>query len=370
MSPAQAGPRLRQLSDIAWRLGVVAAALFVVGALIWHLRLVTIPIFIAVMICTALAPPVNALEKRGVRTLAATWIVFGGALVVLGGVFTLIIPPTIEEFSDVGAAVSDGLRDVEDWLVEGPLDLDRDEVQRWTRDPVGRVEDIAGESSDAILAGARTAGEVAIGAVLALVLTFLFLKDGRRIQRTVLGRMRPHRRDVVRACANRIWQALGGFLRGAAILGVVEGIIIATTMTIVGAPLAIPVAVLTLFGAFFPIVGAVVAGAIAVLVTLAAVGPVPALVVLIVAVIVQQLDNDLLAPFIYGQSLSLHPAAILVALTAGGALAGAAGAFLAVPLVSAVWGVTAELWDRRDDLMPLTTQQPREPEASAAPEDP
>jgi hypothetical protein len=105
--------------------------------------------------------------------------------------------------------------------------------------------------------------------------------------------------------------------------------------------------VLTFLGAFFPIVGAVVAGAVAVLVTLASSGVGPALVVLAVAVVVQQLDNDLLAPVIYGHSLHLHPVAVLLALTVGASLGGIIGAFVAVPLTASAWGVAAEVRDRR-----------------------
>ena len=102
-------------------------------------------------------------------------------------------------------------------------------------------------------------------------------------------------------------------------------------------------AVLTFFGAFFPIVGAVVMGTVAALVTLAGAGVVPAAVVLVVVVVVQQLDNDLLAPFIYGHSLHLHPIAVLLALAVGASLGGIIGAFVAVPLTSAAWGVGDEV---------------------------
>ena len=140
--------------------------------------------------------------------------------------------------------------------------------------------------------------------------------------------------------------ALSGYMRGAALLGLVEAIIIASTVWIVGGTLVGPVAILTFFAAFFPVVGAVVAGALAVLVTLATGGLTAALIVLGVAVAVQQLDNDLLAPFIYGQTLQLHPAAVLIAITAGGALGGIVGAFLSVPLTGAAAGVFAAVWDR------------------------
>ena len=86
--------------------------------------------------------------------------------------------------------------------------------------------------------------------------------------------------------------------------------------------------------AFFPFVGAIAAGVIAVSVTLVTSGSAAAGIVAIVAIVVQQLDNDLLAPVIYGRALQLHPLVVILALTSGAAIAGIAGALIAVPLVA------------------------------------
>jgi predicted PurR-regulated permease PerM len=94
--------------------------------------------------------------------------------------------------------------------------------------------------------------------------------------------------------------------------------------------------------AFIPFAGAIVAGALAVLVTLATSGTGGALIILVVAVLVQQFDNELLAPWIYGKALDMHPVAVLLAITAGGALFGLAGAFLAVPVTALVVNVVVE----------------------------
>jgi predicted PurR-regulated permease PerM len=347
-----AGFRLRRLSDIVWRVGLLALAAFAIAALAWRLRVVTLPVFVALLLCTGLTPPVTALERRGWRPLPATAAIFVAFLVVLAGVLVLIVPPTVAELDGVGAAVTSGIEEVADWLVDGPIGLDREEVERYTADPLGEVGRLLGDSPVSVVAGVRYVGETLVGAVLTLVLTFMFLKDGRRFQRWVLARLPRVQGELVSAVARRGWDAFGGFLRGAALLGVVEGIAIGTTLWLVGAPLAIPVGVLTFIGAFFPIVGAVVAGALAVLATLATVGPTQAVVVLVVAVLVQQLDNDLLAPLIYGRSLTMPPAAILLTLTAGGSIGGIAGAFLAVPLVAAVAGAVQEVWRRREVIDP------------------
>jgi predicted PurR-regulated permease PerM len=106
---------------------------------------------------------------------------------------------------------------------------------------------------------------------------------------------------------------------------------------------------ITFLGAFVPIVGAITAGAIAVLVTLATAGTVPALIVAGVALAVQQLDNDLLAPVIYGRSLQLHPLVILLGIAVGGALFGFVGTVFAVPVMAAGLSAASELRHRETD---------------------
>jgi predicted PurR-regulated permease PerM len=51
-------------------------------------------------------------------------------------------------------------------------------------------------------------------------------------------------------------------------------------------------------------------------------------------VVVQQLESNVLSPLLMGRTLALHPALVIVAVTAGATLSGVAGAFLAVPALA------------------------------------
>jgi predicted PurR-regulated permease PerM len=260
----------------------------------------------------------------------------------------LVVPPTVNGTAGLEDASAGAIQDVEDWLVEGPLGLQRDDVRQYTSDPAGQVIEMVEASSLSISSGAKLVGETLVVALLALVLTFYFLKDGRRLQRWVLERLGDRRGLVVRRMSARAWSSFGGYLRGSATLGAIEGVVIGGAMTIVGAPLGLAMGVITFMAAFFPIVGATVAGGLAVLVTLTAAGAGPALVVLAVAVAVQQLDNDVLGPWVFGTALDIHPVAILLVLTAGASLGGIVGAFVAVPLAGAVAGAAQEFWNERE----------------------
>jgi predicted PurR-regulated permease PerM len=346
-------PWLRTSSDVAWRLLVVLAALLAVGLVLGRLQLVVVPIFIALLLSTVLAPPVRWLERRRVPTALATAMVFLGAFLTVGLVVAAIVPPVIDEFTNLGPTLREGADDIEDWLVDGPLGLERRDVTEY-RDNLGdRAGDLVGESSGGVVAGARTALEILAGFVLSIVLAFFFVKDARTFQRWGLSHVPIDRRDLVRTTAAKAWRTLGNYLVGAAAIGLVEAVVIGLAVGIAGGSLVVPVMVLTFAAAFFPIVGAIVAGAVAVLVTFVSGGFAPAVAVLVVVVLVQQFDTDLLAPLIYGRAVRLHPVVVLVVLTAGGVIAGIVGAFVAVPVAAVVSAIGGDAWRRR------TAEDPR-----------
>jgi predicted PurR-regulated permease PerM len=85
------------------------------------------------------------------------------------------------------------------------------------------------------------------------------------------------------------------------------------------------------------------AGAVAVLVALVSGGVTDALLTLGVVIAVQQLEGDIVAPLVIGRTLSLHPVAIVLVLTAGAIVGGIVGAAFAVPVAAVIRGAVAEI---------------------------
>jgi len=305
--------------------------------LLARLGLVLFPVVLALFMTRVLDIPAGWLRARGLRAGRAAAVTVVGFLVVLVGFVTLIAPPIVAEFRDLGPTVDEGLGEIEDWLVDDSgFDVTHADVEEWRESVSDRASQVLEDSESQIARGAQLALSGLAGIILAFILTIFALKDGpgvvERAPRTLPERWRD---EIVCVCRSA-WGALGGYLRGATLLGIVEGVIIGGAMALVGSALVLPVALLTFLAAYVPLVGATVAGVVAVLVTLATGGLVPALIVGVVAIVVQQLDNDILAPWIYGKSLSLHPVVILLAITTGTALFGFPGTVLAVPITATV----------------------------------
>lgn len=323
------------------RAAATAACGLVLLAAVWAamqvgtvLAPVLLPLAVVALLTRVLSVPAGWLRSRGWGpglSAAATML---GAAVLAVGLVALLGPPFASEVEGLGPTVRDGVDDVQTWLVEdSPFDLTRQDVEDARTDLEDRARS-ALEAEGLIGKGVRVVLEVLAGLVVAIVLTFFAVKDGPEIVGRARDRLPDERRDQVEAVGRAVWRSLGGYLRGSATLGAIEAVVIGLTLFLVGADLVLPVALITFLAAFVPVVGATTAGVVAVLVAIAGGGLVPAVIVGVVALVVQQLDNDLLGPWVFGSALDLHPAVVLLALLAGTALFGVVGTFLAVPVTA------------------------------------
>lgn len=324
--------RLARAGATAWQLVGLAACAGIGMYVAGRLRLVLLSLFAALVLTTALSPIVRFLERRHFPALVATWaacLALAGGVGLLGA---LIGPGLAGELADIDTVVTQGVDDIEGWLVEGPLDLDAGAVAD-ARDRMGR--ELSSLTGTGLLSRARALGELLTGAVLALALAFFLAKDGPKIQSALLMAVPERHRARTQAAGAAASRTTVGYARGMAVIGCVEGLAMTIALTLVGADLALEVGVITLLCAFLPFLGAVIAGVVAVLTALVTGGPGDAATVAGFALVLQQFDNELLAPLVYGRLTRLHPIVVLLSVAAGAGVANVAGAVVAVPLVAA-----------------------------------
>lgn len=335
----------------------VLSVLVLVVAVVWagvQLKLVVIPLLIATLIAAAASPVVGWLSGVGLPRALAVWAALISGFAVLGGLGWLVASAAKDQWGELAKGAGEGFAELERFLADSPLQLNRERLEElWSR----AGEMLAGpESQTGMLTGVTLVFEFVAGIFLGLVLLYFLLKDGDRIWAFIRGEMLPdrhaHRFDLV--AANSV-SVLGGYVRGTALIALVEAIVIGGTVAILGVPLALPIAIVVFIGAFVPLLGATVAGTLAALLALVSNGMGAALIVVAVTILVNQLEGDVLAPLVLGKTLSLHPLAILLALSAGTIAGGITGAILSVPLAAVIWSA-------------ITTWRETEQEETAAPE--
>ena len=322
----------------------IILAVVVVYALI-QLKLVVIPVLIALIIAAALSPVMGWLRKLGLGSMSATWVTLLAGIAVVGGVVTLIVFAVQNQFEDLATAATEGLDTLQEFILNGPLPIDAELIE------TARVAIVdfftSSQFGSGALAGAGVVGELLTGAALAIVILFFFLKDGKQIWEFFLRPFKGHRRERGLRIGRTSQRVLGGYVRGTATVAAVDAVAIGIGLAILQVPLALPLAVLVFFAAFIPLVGATLTGVLAALVALVANGPLVALIVIIIVVAVNQLEGNFLQPVVMAQSLKLHPLVILVALAAGTILGGITGAVLSVPIAAVGWAIV-KAWNTDD----------------------
>lgn len=351
---------LRAAAGIAWR--CVALALAVVAALyaLSLLKLVVLPVLLALLLASVLQGPVDRLERRGIkRSLAATGVLFA-AVFLLIGVFAFIGPSIASQSGDLGKGIEDGARTLAtDQFGVAPAEVDRsiDEAVKSAKE--------SRALRSGLLTGALVVGQIAAGLLLVLALLFYVLSDGRRIWRWMLELVPPAGRDDVDALGARTWHVLAGYMQGTAAVALVDAVLIAILLAVLGVPLVLPLAVLTFIAGFIPVVGATLAGLAAALVALAANGPAAALIVVAGIVVIQQVEGNVLQPVLVGGRVSLHPLVVILAVAVGGVLGGVIGAFVAVPMAAVAGAVLDHVRDKRGEDVPDAPQDTETGEEAA-----
>lgn len=333
-SLSRAGERSRQL---LWLLALVVVVIYALR----QVTLVVVPFLLAVILAAAIAPLVNWLRGKGWPNTLATGTAY---ILILSGFATVIAGVVLTVRAQWGELVDQAVKEFDRfyaWLAQGSLPVDDAMIQ----DARNAAIDFATskEAGNTAVESIFAATQFFTGFILMAVILFFFLKDGRSLWAFCILPLKGRQLAKARLAGMHGIEVLGGYVRGTAIVALVDSVLIGLALWILQVPLALPLAVVVFVGAFIPILGATATGLLAALVAFITNGPMAALIIIGVSFAVNQLEGNLLQPLVMGKTLNIHPLVILIALTAGAVLAGIIGAILAVPLAALGWAI-AKIW--------------------------
>jgi putative heme transporter len=328
------GNHLRALATVAVQFLAVAAALWVLGVVVGTTWVAVLPVLLAVILCTVLWPPAGWLRHRGLPPAAAALAVLVLAVGVVVGLLGAVAPAVIEQSTQLASSASAGLVQVRNWLGGPPLNISQAQLDSAVNAISNQLNSSSAQIASGLFTGVGAATSALVTVFTTVVVAFFFLKDGPRFVPWLKGVTGAPAAGHAAELLQRVWATLGGFIRTQALVSLVDAVLIGLGLVILGVPLAYALAILTFIGGFVPIVGAFVAGTLSVLVALVANGPVNALIVLGIILAVQQLEGNVLQPWLQSKSMKLHAVIVLLAVTLGASLFGVIGAFLAVPVAA------------------------------------
>jgi predicted PurR-regulated permease PerM len=313
-------------------LGIVAGVY-----LLGQLRLVVLLVVIALILVGTLVPFITRLERHRVPRGLAVAIVFAGLIGLVSTVFVLTLPPLVRQLGDLvekapalQARIADHMAHLR--LLAPFADAVREarsaELFKWI---AAHLFDV----SQRLL--------TLVGAVVTTLFLALYLIADRERSLAALRAVVPRRHHGrIIPILGRLEEIVGGYVRGQVVTSVLMTLFVLILLTILQVPSALALGVFAGITDVIPFIGGVIAITPAALVALSR-GPISAIVVVVGMLVYQELESRLVVPRVYGRALRLPPAAVIVALLAGGTLAGIAGALLALPIAAALRMFVQEL---------------------------
>jgi predicted PurR-regulated permease PerM len=327
-------PIIHKAAAWAWRLLAIVAFAVVLLWVIRRLEVIVVPVALALMVTALMIPAVDFLDRRGAPRGGAVALVLLTWIAIVGGMLTFVVSQFVTGLPGLVEQVTHSIESARTWLIEGPAHLSKDQITNAGNSAIEALRNNQEKLTSGALSTAATVTEIVTGALLTLFTLIFFLHGGRNIWQFVTKIFPENVRERVRDAGRAGFGSLIGYVRATFLVALVDAGGIGTGLAIMGVPLALPLASLVFLGAFIPLVGAVIAGFLAVVVALIAKGLIYALITLALIIAVQQLEGHVLQPLVMGRAVSVHPLAVVLAIAAGGVLAGIVGALLAVPTVA------------------------------------
>jgi putative heme transporter len=332
-------PALKVAAAYSWRILVIVGVIAVLVFVIMQFRDIVVPFFVAVLLAALLVPFMNFLVRKGWPRWLAIVVAMVGTLAVIAGLIVLVVLQVRAGYPDLQAQSLEAYDNLKAWLLASPLQLTEADISAY----LGQAWEAIQRDSSALVSGimsvGTTAGHVLAGFLLTLFATLFFLIDGKGVWRWIVGLFPRRSRPAVDGAGQAGWITLTTFVKVQIFVAAVDAIGIGAGAWILGLffggfPLVIPIAVAVFLGSFIPVVGALISGALAVFVALVYLGPFPAVIMLGIVLLVQQVEGHILQPLVMGTAVKVHPLAVVFAVAAGGFIAGIPGALFAVPVIA------------------------------------
>jgi predicted PurR-regulated permease PerM len=379
----------------AWSLLGVGAALAVLLWIAWQFKVVFPPLVLAGAIVFLLNPIVTGLHRRGVPRLAGTaisYLAFFALVVLLGFLVAPLVREQADELAEqwpeLRADVEDWLDEVSerskenDWIIEVPnveelrdqlgsnggsasddefdrvteraaealeetgepvLAADLDRVAQDARERFPEEQGLAEQLTTVREIGGRVF-EVGLIFILGPIIAFYLLLDLPHIGAQARRLIPAGANDQVLHVAHRLNVAIGGFFRGQLMVAIIVGIMVSVGLAIIDLPFWLIVGMIAGGFNLVPLIGPWVGAVPGIVIALTTRDFGTALWVAAIMAGAQQIDNHFISPMVMQRTVSLHPAAVMLALLAGGTLGGFFGLLLAVPVTATLKVVIGHLW--------------------------
>ncbi len=329
-------------TDSFVRFFVVVACIF----LIWTLRDILISILVAVVLASIISPIATILRKIYIPRSISVLLVLIAMIGVLTSVFVFLVPLVYSEFATFAKSFYVFQRDAINFISDytGNKALVSDVVKDW------QLEDIQKFATGLITAGSSAVGSTfsavsyfVFQIVISFVLTFYLAVQEKGVERFLRIISPTKNENYIINLWERSQKKIVAWAKGQIILALMMGLSIFIGLKIFGLENAFSFALLAAVGEVVPMVGMIVAGIATFLFALVSIGTSQAILVGVFFLVMVQIENHVLSPIIVNRVVGIPSVIVIIALVAGGIVAGFWGVLLAVPVAAVIMEFVSDI---------------------------
>ena len=313
--------------------------------LLWAVRSVVVIVGFSAFVALALGPLVDVVGRRAhLPRWAATLGVYLMLTLTIVGVGLVVVPPVV---TGVASLSTDAPHYIDD-LRQNRTFRHYDNQYHLSK----KLNEQAAQLPSRLGSAASTLSDVTVGVFSAVVqlvtvLTiafFLILDGGRIVDRALFLAFREERAERWKLLCDDVYRSVSGYVAGNFAISLMAGAVAYVTLLALSVPFALPLALLMAFFDVIPLVGSTIGAGIITLVTLFNGFPTTTIVWVVVALVYQQVENSVLTPIVYRQTVKVSGLVTVVAVLIGAQLLGILGALVAIPAAAAIDIVGREIW--------------------------
>ena len=329
-----------------YRTSIILAVTFtLLLSTFWFYQDFAFIIFLSLLLQLLLKPAVDFMERRKIpRAIAAALAIIAFILVLaaLASIISRSVLPSFQRFIAELPTIGQSLQQI-------PFLSDTDFIQDEFVNILDRLRSVGAEVLRASLSFLLVAFGKVVDFVIIIFVSFYLLKDGLTIK-LWLADLFPHtaRRRVLRLF-DTLLIALRAYICSQIVMCVITGVVVFAYFKLMGLPYASVFALLSGISEFVPVLGPTVASTLGTLMTAAIMRDVTVQTALFY-VALTQVNHNVVYPALVGKSLHLHPVAVILGVAFGGEILGAAGMFLAVPLIVIAKIVITDIYRDRQEM--------------------
>lgn len=321
--------------------------------LVWQIRPILLLLAVGILFAAVIEPPVFRLRRAGLGRGQSTLLVYVVIFTVLGIALYYLVPQMVRQITSFDAAIPEIFDNLRQQALQNENSLVRTSGFRILlrlEQAYNNVRNSPELGRDQAFTLVNTVFGVSITFISTLIVTFYWMVEKNTIKRVFLGLFPFDRRARAHVIWDEIDFRIGSWTRGQLLLMAIIGVFSGVIYYVLDVRFWLALAIIAGITEIIPFFGPILAGSVAALVALTD-SPQKAILVVIGAFILHQLEGAVLVPRVMNNAVGMTPLTVILAVLAGNTLGGPGGALIAIPIGAVVQVLIGNLLRSRDDFI-------------------